>query len=311
MDGEEYLRARPYNSSEPAQAALHRLTRLGHPARLARALLALAFVAPAAEPAGGASLRPPDPQAASGFGRQAVARQASLSSRPSATPAVDPPLAAPNGSAPLFQALSNERTVTYWAHTAIPMAIRYGPDLGSKRRAALHFRTEERFTEIYPVLRRYVDRSGAEWLQIRIPGRPNGRMGWVPRRALGRLYRVATQLVINRAGLRATLYRHRHPVWSSRVGIGKASSPTPAGHFWIRERLLVRPTGGVYGPLAFGTAAYSSLTDWPGGGVVGMHGTNQPWLIPGHPSHGCIRVPNRAILRLGRLMPLGTPVRIL
>ena len=52
------------------------------------------------------------------------------------------------------------------------------------------------------------------------------------------------------------------------------------------------------------------LTDWPGGGVVGIHGTDQPSLIPGHPSHGCVRVPNGAILALARLMPLGTPVRI-
>jgi lipoprotein-anchoring transpeptidase ErfK/SrfK len=52
------------------------------------------------------------------------------------------------------------------------------------------------------------------------------------------------------------------------------------------------------------------LSDWPGGGVIGIHGTNEPGLIPGHPSHGCVRVPNDAVRRLARLMPLGTPVRI-
>jgi L,D-transpeptidase catalytic domain len=245
-----------------------------------------------------------------GFGRQALARQASLSSGPSARPVADPPLASPSAAGPFYQALSNERTVTYWAHTAIPAPIRYSPDPGSKRRASLHYSTEDGFAEIYLVLTRYVDAKGAEWLKVRIPGRPNGRTGWVARRALGPLNRVSTQLVINRPGLRATLYRDGQAIWTSRLGIGKASSPTPAGSFWIRERLLVRPTGGVYGPLAFGTAAYSSLTDWPGGGVVGIHGTNQPYLIPGRPSHGCIRVPNPAILRLGSLLPLGTPLRI-
>jgi hypothetical protein len=35
-----------------------------------------------------------------------------------------------------------------------------------------------------------------------------------------------------------------------------------------------------------------------------------PELIPGRPSHGCVRVPNRAIKRLAKLMPIGTPVRI-
>ncbi len=67
----------------------------------------------------------------------------------------------------------------------------------------------------------------------------------------------------------------------------------------------------TYGPYAFGTAAYSVLSEWPGGGVIGIHGTNEPKLIPGRPSHGCVRVPNAAITRLWRLMPIGTPVLIL
>jgi lipoprotein-anchoring transpeptidase ErfK/SrfK len=66
----------------------------------------------------------------------------------------------------------------------------------------------------------------------------------------------------------------------------------------------------LYGPLAFGTSAYSKLSDWPGGGVVGIHGTNEPGLIPGRPSHGCVRVRNDKITKLARLMPIGTPVRI-
>jgi len=53
------------------------------------------------------------------------------------------------------------------------------------------------------------------------------------------------------------------------------------------------------------------LSDWPGGGVIGIHGTDEPQLIPGRPSHGCVRVPNAAITRLHTLMPVGTPVRII
>jgi lipoprotein-anchoring transpeptidase ErfK/SrfK len=52
------------------------------------------------------------------------------------------------------------------------------------------------------------------------------------------------------------------------------------------------------------------LTDWPGGGFIGIHGTNAPGLIPGHISHGCIRVRNANVLRLARLMPVGTPLTI-
>ena len=174
----------------------------------------------------------------------------------------------------------------------------------------LRFLTEDGRLEPYLLLSSYVDRKRREWIRVRLPMRPNGRTGWVPRRALGRFHRVRTRLRINRTTLRATLYRRGREVWRSPVGVGKPGTPTPAGRFYIRERLRLNGGGGIYGPLAFGTSAYSSLSDWPGGGVVGIHGTNQPELIPGRPSHGCVRLPNPAILRLGKLMPIGTPVLI-
>ena len=74
--------------------------------------------------------------------------------------------------------------------------------------------------------------------------------------------------------------------------------------------LKVADENGIYGPWAFGTSDYSVLSDWPGGGVIGIHGTNEPWLLPGRVSHGCVRVENSAIRRLAKLLPIGTPVRI-
>jgi lipoprotein-anchoring transpeptidase ErfK/SrfK len=109
--------------------------------------------------------------------------------------------------------------------------------------------------------------------------------------------------------LRATLYKNGKPIFKAPVGVGKASTPTPAGRYWIREKL--KGFGPVYGPLAFGTGAYSAkLSDWPGGGVIGVHGTNEPHLVPGRPSHGCIRLHNKDILKLARLMKPGTPLLI-
>jgi len=46
----------------------------------------------------------------------------------------------------------------------------------------------------------------------------------------------------------------------------------------------------VYGPVAFGTSAYARLSDWPGGGVVGIHGTNEP----PQPGAGLARMHSRA-----------------
>ncbi len=186
--------------------------------------------------------------------------------------------------------------------------IRRLPARHARKIVPTHFLTEDGFPEVYPVLRGWRDSEGHNWLEVRIPMRPNGRIGWVRRSALGPLYRVQTQLVVDRSKLRATLYRRGRRLWSARVGIGKPSTPTPAGHFWIREKFKAH--GGLYGPVAFGTSDYSVLSDWPGGGIIGIHGTNEPYLIPGRPSHGCIRVRNRAVRRLWRLMPIGTPLRI-
>jgi lipoprotein-anchoring transpeptidase ErfK/SrfK len=204
--------------------------------------------------------------------------------------------------------LSTERSVTRWAHANLLAKVRKAPNKRSRTIARLRWRTEDGPPEVYVVLKRR-HKKGATWMKIRIPGRPNGRTGWLRRDALGGLHTIHTALTIDRGTLRATLTRKGRVIWSSRVGVGAPGTPTPAGRFWIRERL--RGFGGSFGPWAFGTSAYSNvLTGWPGGGVIGIHGTNQPGLIPGRPSHGCVRVPNWKVVQLARLMPIGTPVRI-
>jgi hypothetical protein len=232
---------------------------------------------------------------------------------PASAAAVAPPLRAKGVSGPLGnETLSNETTLTRWAHTNLTAKIRVKPGYRQRSIGRLRWDTEDGPPEVYLVLRSRLDALNRVWLKIRIPGRPNGRTGYVPEQALGPLRVVETRLVVDRRRLRATLFKRGKAIWRSPVGIGAPGTVTPRGRFWIREKL--RNLGGspVYGPWAFGTAAYSAtLTDWPGGGVVGIHGTNQPSLIPGRPSHGCIRVPNRRITRLARLLPIGTPLRIL
>jgi hypothetical protein len=206
--------------------------------------------------------------------------------------------------------LSDEQTVTRYAGAVSRGAVRARPSGTAPRVGRLHYRSEDGPLEVYLALESRVDTAGRTWVRIRLPMRPNGRTGWVLRHDLGRLTTVRTKLRINRATLRATLYRDGRKIWSSPVGVGTASTPTPAGHFWIRSRLRGLKGNTAYGPYAFGTAAYSVLSDWPGGGVVGIHGTDKPGLIPGRPSHGCVRLTNRAVSRLWRLMPVGTPVEI-
>ncbi len=148
------------------------------------------------------------------------------------------------------------------------------------------------------------------WIRVRLATLPNGRTGWVPRRMLSDWKEVRTRLVVDRRRLTATLYRRGKVVFRAPVGVGLPSWPTPRGEFYIRNQLYGFGNP-VYGPIAFGTSARSAvLTDWPGGGFIGLHGTNQPSLLPGRVSHGCIRLRNGDILRLARLMPVGTPLTV-
>jgi hypothetical protein len=206
--------------------------------------------------------------------------------------------------------LSNERTFTRWAYAVQALPIRETPKPNSPSAASVSLTTEEGLRNVYTLLDGWTDPTGQAWFRIRVPMRVEARVGWVEDAAFGGPHVVRTQLVVDRRHLRATLYRGGRRIWRSMIGVGKASTPTPAGHFWIRERLHSKDPSGPYGPWAFGTSAYSRLSDWPGGGVIGIHGTDQPDLIPGRPSHGCIRVPNAGIRRLARLMPIGTPVWI-
>ena len=206
--------------------------------------------------------------------------------------------------------LSDERRLSRWAYPAREALIRTAPDDQARVIDRLKIVTEDRLPNTYLLLQRSVDAGEHDWVRLRVPGRPNGRTGWVPRDALGRFHRVSTAITVDRHKLRVTVSRGGRVVFSAPVGIGKDSTPTPAGRFWIREKFRVGGYG-AYGPRALGTSAYApGLTDWPSGGVVGFHGTNAPGLVPGRPSHGCIRLRNADILRFYRLVPVGTPLFI-
>ena len=106
-------------------------------------------------------------------------------------------------------------------------------------------------------------RTGRLWVHVRAPGERQDVRGWVPRSALGGYTAVRTRLVVDRARLIATLLRDERPVFRARVAIGMPSTPTPSGHFYVRNQLH-RYRSPFYGPLAFGTSAKSSgVTDGP------------------------------------------------
>ena len=217
-------------------------------------------------------------------------------------------LATPAHAAPV-ETLSSDSTWR-WAYLEFKTAAYAKPSAKSRVLGRLSLTTQDDTDELlFTEARTRV--NGAWWVRVRLPFRPTGTVGWVPEAKLGDYQTVRTHLVIDRTMLRASLFRSGKTVFRARIGVGKRSTPTPTGEFYIRTRLSNFGSRSVYGPLAFGTSARSrTLTDWPGGAFIGIHGTNEPGLIPGRPSHGCVRMRNADIRRLDRLMKVGSPVTV-
>ena len=197
-----------------------------------------------------------------------------------------------------------------WAYVLERSAVRAAPQSSAATIATLDTSTTLGQPNLVLLLAEQRDPNGGDWVRVRLATRPNAATGWVARAALDRFQTVRTRLVVDRTTLRARLYRDGVEIFRAPVGVGRSTTPTPVGEFYVREEL--RGFGdAAYGPVAFGTSARSpTLTDWPGGGFIGIHGTNAPQLLPGRVSHGCIRMRNADVVRLATLMPLGTPVTI-
>lgn len=150
----------------------------------------------------------------------------------------------------------------------------------------------------------------AGWYRLSLPGRPNGRRGWVPAEAV-RLRPVVNRIVVHRAARRLDVRRlsDGKVLFRAPVAVGAPEAPTPLGrNFYVQWRYT--PTDPFYGPFALETSAYSRISDWPGGGVVGIHGTSLPELVGLAVSHGCIRLRNADVVRLRRLATVGTPLDV-
>jgi L,D-transpeptidase-like protein len=210
----------------------------------------------------------------------------------------------------VVQRLSDLRTLSRWAYPQQEAQVRTAPSAHARTIGRLKFLTSDEQAQLYVALASAQLAGGATWVRVELPERPNGRTGWVPRSALGSLHVVHGYLLIDRAHLRATLFRQGRAVFSAPVGVGKPETVTPAGQFYVTEKLRT-VNAPAYGPYALGTSAYApTLGEWPGGGVVGIHGTNEPQLVPGRPSHGCIRLHDGDIARLWHMIEAGTPIDI-
>jgi hypothetical protein len=190
-------------------------------------------------------------------------------------------------------------------------AARAAPSPYARRVRLLHqLRPDGQFDVVLAVAARQ-GRDGAWWYELSLPGRPNGQRGWV-RGDLVDLTPAVNRIVVHVADRRLEVRRivGNKLLLSGVVAVGKPGAETPLGtDFYVQARYF--PTDPFYGPFVLVTSAYSKLSEWPGGGLAGIHGTDQPGLLGQAVSHGCIRVSNDVARALERLAPLGTPIDFL
>ncbi len=196
--------------------------------------------------------------------------------------------------------------------------VRSAPRRDARRVGAMaRLRFDYRPTVFFVIGRESTD--DGLWLRIRVPGRPNGQTGWVHAGALrGLRYVGGRELVVDRSkreirlldrgSARAGHRGRTRTVLRAPLAVGKPGAPTPLGSFYLTAAF--RPNDSFLGPWAFETSAYAAISDWPQGGIVGLHGTSEPSSIGHEASHGCLRVYNSVILKLKRLVDPGTPLLI-
>ena len=157
-----------------------------------------------------------------------------------------------------------------------------------------------------------VQERKSDRLRVLLPIRPNESQGWV-RAADVKLSQLDYRITVSSKKHELRLYRAGKLAMQEPVGLGKGTTPTPGGVFYLKE--LLRPSNphGSYGPYAYGLSGYSNVLDefLGGDGQIGIHGTNDPASVGKDVSHGCIRMRNAAITKLAKMLPLGVPVQMI
>lgn len=149
------------------------------------------------------------------------------------------------------------------------------------------------------------------WVQGYIPVRPNETTAWFPAADVS-ITPDPYHIAIGIGAHKLVLYKNNQPIFTAPVATGAPDSPTPTGSYFVSFIVKLTDPQDAYGPYALGTSDFSNTYfSFEGGpGQVGIHGTNQPWVIGSYASHGCVRLNNNDITTIAEQIPPGTPVEI-
>jgi hypothetical protein len=154
--------------------------------------------------------------------------------------------------------------------------------------------------------------AGARWLRVRLPGRPNSASGWITTAGTMPTW-TPWRLSVNLDARLVTVYYRGRVRKRFRAVVGKPSTPTPTGQFFIEEGVVLNAAA-AGAPDALATSARSNiLREFDGGpGQIAIHGTNNlPGAIGTASSHGCVRVDTTDITWLAMHIGPGAPLTIL
>lgn len=164
---------------------------------------------------------------------------------------------------------------------------------------------------VLPVIGHKIGRADDEWLRVRLPGRPNGLTGWI-RKSATRPAATSWHVVVTISGRQVLAYRNGRLVRVFKAIVGKPSTPTPRGEFFVEE-VVQLPAGGAGAPFALALSSRSDvLQEFAGGpGQTALHGVaNIGGVLGTAVSHGCVRVDTFAIRWLAERIGNGVPVTV-
>jgi lipoprotein-anchoring transpeptidase ErfK/SrfK len=155
------------------------------------------------------------------------------------------------------------------------------------------------------------DRRPNGWVQVLLPVRPNGSSGWV-RDTNVAIHAVTYSVKVELHSRQITVFDRGAVLYRGAVAIGKPSTPTPTGRYYVRVLIQAPNPHTIYGPYAYGLSSHSNaLSSFDGGDAeIGLHGNDDASVLGDNVTHGCIRMDNAEITKLAALLPLGTPVDI-
>jgi hypothetical protein len=153
-------------------------------------------------------------------------------------------------------------------------------------------------------LRLWVRARRGGWVKVASEYGPRGT-GWVRARDTRAASTLVRRIRIDRSAKRLTVTGGGSS-WSTRVVIGGDATPTPVGTFQVTDRIDGARYSGVYGARILVISAFGDRTRTS---RVAIHG-EPPAAKSRTFSAGCVRVPRAALLRLYKLAPPGTPVRV-